>query len=168
MADKLQLREKYTLAKCCHPTTEDEITGYFSFDDHIKVHRTDCQNLSKAEPSRLIDLTWSDIMARDGKKPGADYSELEAADFAILKHHRDYDVDYSLKVARMLKLDKQEVFDRHKKLRAAGLLERVDAVMIQYRKGVVDNKWIKHRNHTYYGLTDKGRLYLEHWLAGES
>ena len=64
------------------------------------------------------------------------------------------------------RLDKQTVFDRHRKLREMGLLERVTATMVRYRKGIVDNKWIKHRNHTYFDLTDRGRKYLHHYLAG--
>ncbi|MFH2037144.1 MAG: DUF2250 domain-containing protein, partial [Candidatus Zixiibacteriota bacterium] len=85
-------------------------------------------------------------------------------DFKIMNHHKIYGVDYSLKVARMLNLDKQIVFDSHKKLRDLNLLERVKELMMQYRKGIVDNKWIKHRNHTYYNLTEKGEQYLTHYL----
>ena len=64
----------------------------------------------------------------------------------------------------MLHVSKQAVFDSHKKMREMKLLKRVEPLMIQYRKGVVDNKWIKHRNHTYYELTDKGNQYLDFYL----
>ena len=50
-------------------------------------------------------------------------------------------------------------------MREMGLLERVEPLIIQYRKGIVDNKWIKHRNHTYYGLTSKGESYLRYHIA---
>jgi len=153
MARDVTLKEKYSLAKCCTPAPEDPIVGYFSFDDHVKVHRHDCPNLAKAEQSRLLTLDWADIVATESEEPGEDFHTLEPADFAILQHHLDYDIDYSLKVARVLNMDKQEVFDRHRKLREAGLLERVEALIVRYRKGIVDNKWIKHRNHTYYELT---------------
>ena len=162
MSRDFTLREKYGLAGCCTPTPEDPIVGYFSFDDHIKVHRRDCPNLAKADRSRLVLLDWAEIVATESEEPGPDFDALEPADFAILQHHLDYDIDYSLKVARVLNMDKQDAFDRHHKLREAGLLERVDALIVQYRKGVVDNKWIKHRNHTYYKITARGRLYLEH------
>lgn len=161
MSEKINLKENYTLAGCCSPTRDDPITGYYSHDNHLKVHRRNCSNLNKAEPDRLLELSWNEIIEADTFRPEKDYDELDDIDFAILKHHLDYDIDYSLMVAKMLKLPKQEAFDRHKKLRSLKLLKRVDAVMVQYRKGVVDNKWIKHRNHSYYSLTEKGKHYLE-------
>lgn len=73
-------------------------------------------------------------------------------------------VDYSLMVAKIIKVSPQLVFEHHRKLKSLKLLERVKKVMIQYRKGIVDNKWIKHRNHTYYRITPKGELYLNFHL----
>lgn len=108
-----------------------------------------------------MDLDWDDILAEADFRPETDYTKLDETDFRILEHHQRYGVDYSLKVARMLSLDRQEVFDRHAKLRDQGLLNRVEPTMIRYRKGIVKNKWIKHRNHTYYELTDKGIAYLD-------
>lgn len=160
------LKERYTLANCCSPTESDQITGYFSYNNLIKVHRHDCTNLDKAEPDRLVQLAWAEIVADSPFQPGDDYAELDATDFAILKHHRDYDIDYSLKVARVLGLDKQEAFDRHRKLRDLGLIERVEALIVQYRKKIAKNRWIKHRNHTYYELTARGAAYLELNLSG--
>jgi hypothetical protein len=165
---KINLKEKYILSKCCSPGLEDRIVGYFSYDDMIKVHRHDCSNLSKSDSERLVDLNWSEIKSEDDFTPGEDYVTLEPNDFAIIKLHREYGVDYSLKVARMLNLPKQEVFDRHKKLRAMGILERVKPLIIRYRKGVVDNKWIKHRNHTYYDLTEMGNRYLDYHIANHN
>lgn len=156
----LRLTDKYSLAKCCSPARGDSIVGYFSFDDHCKVHRADCANLGKAEPSRTLKLEWDQILVPEAERPDEDLAQLSPTDFAVLRHHRDYDIDYSLKVARMLGIEKQAAFDSHQKLRGMGLLERVDATMVQYRKGVVENKWIKHRNHTYYRLTNRGRMYL--------
>ena len=167
MTQTPKLKDKYQLAGCCSPDKSHRIVGYFSYDDFIKVHRADCRNLEKAERERLVDLEWSDILASDEFTPGNEYHELEANDFAVLKHHRDFGVDYSLKVAAMLHLPKAEVFERHKKLRTLGLLIRVEPVMIRYRKGVVDNKWIKHRNHTYYELTETGRQWLEYFETKE-
>lgn len=164
MAAPPKLKDKYTLARCCRPSPEDSIIGYYSFDDVLKVHAVNCPNLNKADPERLVKLIWSDILAEPEPAPENDYNELEATDFAVLRHHRDYDIDYSLKVAAVLRIDKQEAFDRHKKLTESGLLERVPAVMVRYRKNTAPNKWIKHRNHTYYRLTAKGRRYLEHWV----
>ena len=154
------LKDKYSLAGCCHPTQNDSIVGYFSFDDHIKVHRDDCANLAKAAPERIVKLDWTDILALESVQPDRDYQDLDETDFAILKHHRDFDIDYSLKVAQVLGIEKQEAFDRHQKLRQLGLLERVEALIVQYRKKIAKNKWIKHRNHTYYQITKKGAGYL--------
>jgi hypothetical protein len=162
MASRPRLKDKYTMAKCCQPAPGSAIVGYYSFDDILKVHHADCTNLEKADPERLVQLQWPEILAPQEFVPDEDYAALENADFAILKHHLKYDIDYSLKVAAVLRIDKQEAFERHKKLTDSGLLERVPAVMVRYRKNTAANKWIKHRNHTYYRLTDKGQAYLKH------
>ncbi|MBU0984444.1 MAG: DUF2250 domain-containing protein [candidate division Zixibacteria bacterium] len=164
MSESIRLKEPYLLARCCTPGTDQPITGYYSYDNTIKVHRTGCPNLNTTDQERLIALVWEDILAGEVFSPGDDYATLDDTDFAILKLHRDYGIDYSLKVARMLNLDKEDTFARHRKLRDLGLLERVEPLIVRYRKGIVDNKWIKHRNHTYYDLTDRGSAYLDHFL----
>lgn len=159
--NKIYLHEGYKLAGCCNPEPEDAISGYYSHNNEMIIHSEDCPNLHKVEPERIIKLEWKEILAKKPEEPDKDYSELNELDFIILAHHEAYGNDYSLKVARMLNKSKQEIFDSHAKLRNLRLLTRVKPSIIQYRKGVVDNKWIKHRNHTYYDLTDKGRLYLD-------
>jgi len=165
MAEETQLQDGYLLARCCSPAPGDDIIGYHSHTEVIKVHRSDCINLKKTEPARLVTLRWTDIVAAVTFVPGDDYITLDSVDFAILKHHRDLDIDYSLKVAGELGIAKQEAFDRHQNLRSSGLLERVEALMVRYRKKVAAHKWIKHRNHTYYRLTEKGYRYLEYYLS---
>lgn len=166
MTDNVRLKEQYTQARCCAPSPPAPITGYFSHDRiTLKVHRADCTNLLKAPADRLVTLQWSDIMAEEKFSPGEDYAELDELDWRVMKLHREYGVDYSLKVARMLTADKGEVFEAHAKLRKMGLLERVQPLIIRYRKGIVDNKWIKHRNHTYYDLTPRGNRYLDYHLS---
>lgn len=160
----MNLKREYILANCCKPTRGDKIIGYYSFNNVLKVHKTDCPSLLKADPARLVRLDWNDILAPENFRPESDFAELTELDFKILKHHMDWGVDYSLKVAAMHHLEKQTVFDIHLKLREMGLLNRVRPVMMQYRKGIAKNKWIKHRNHTYYELTDKGRDYLDYYL----
>ncbi len=157
---KINLKESYELARCCNPELSNKITGYFSHDSILKVHKVDCANLAKTDQSRLVSLNWNDIIADSSPVPDEDYNELDSIDFKVLAHHDDFGIDYSLVVARQTGISKDEAFKRHTKLRTLGLIERVDATIIRYRKGIVDNKWIKHRNHTYYGLTDKGNFYL--------
>ena len=162
MTDQIRLKEDYTIAKCCNPTQSDEIIGYYSHTNVLKVHCTSCANLAKAEPDRLVKLEWDEILAVDETIDTSEVSaKLDKLDYAILSHHAEYGVDYSHKVARMLGQEKQTLFDRHHKLRDLMLLERVEPRMIRYRKGIVDNKWIKHRNHTYYDLTILGRACLD-------
>ena len=164
----MHLKDKYILANCCKPTGEDKIIGYYSFDNVLKVHKTDCPALLKVDPLRLVPLDWITILAPEDFEPEADYDNLTPLDFRILKHHLEWGVDYSLMVASMLHMDRQIVFDTHQKLREMGLLSRVKPLMMQYRKGIAKNKWIKHRNHTYYELTEKGRNYLNYYLKTES
>jgi hypothetical protein len=161
MSPAPRLKEKYVLALCCAPVPPDLITGYFSHDDLVKVHRHDCTNLAKTDAARLVRLDWPEISAPAEPVLEADFLELDQLDFDILRHHRDFDIDYSLMVAKTLRISKREAFDRHRKLRNLGLLERVDALMVRYRKTTAEHKWIKHRNHTYYRLTDKGVRYLK-------
>jgi len=163
----MNLKDDYILANCCKPQKGDALTGYFSHNGVIKVHKSECSNLNKSDTARLVTLEWDNIIGEEDYKPDPDYNELDKIDFQVLNHHKVYGVDYSLKMARMLNLDKQAVFDSHKKLRDMKLLERVKELMMQYRKGIVDNKWVKHRNHTYYKLTEKGTKYLDYFEKSE-
>ncbi len=167
MASEIKLKSDYQLANCCSPILQDEIIGYYSYNNILKVHKDGCDNLNKAEHDRLVSLKWEEIIITDEYKPDEKYHELDETDFKILKHHLEYDIDYSLMVAKMVQISKQDAFEKHKKLKELKLIERVDAVMVQYRKGVVDNKWIKHRNHTYYRLTTKGKKYTEFHFKSE-
>ena len=163
----MRLKENYTLARCCNPDQSTAITGYFSHDNVLRVHRHDCPNLAKAEPDRLVPLSWDQILDRAVPfTPDSDYADLDSTDFAVLAHHDRFGVDYSLVVARKVNIPRDEAFDRHAKLRSLGLLARVEPTMIQYRQGIAERTWIKHRNHTYYDLTEKGRAYLRHQRSG--
>jgi hypothetical protein len=156
---------KYRLAKCCAPQEGDKIVGFLKQDAEVfSVHRADCPNTDKVPPERLVALNWDDLASDQEPKlrelsPPV-FEQLDATDFAILAHHRKMGVDYAAVVARGTGIERAEVFARHRKLRDLGLLRRVEPRMIQYRKGVVDGKWIKHRNHTYYELTAQGNLAL--------
>ncbi len=162
---RLKLKDGYKIAKCCSPHPTDAINGYYSYNNILIIHKTTCDNLKKAETKRLVPLYWSEILAKEEKELDKDYCDLDEVDFRILQHHVTMGVDYSWMVAATLNIDPEQVFERHKKLKDLKLLKRVDPVMIQYRKNIVDNKWIKHRNHTYYQITHKGEKYLNHFLT---
>jgi hypothetical protein len=164
----VRLKEGYRLAGCCSPRWNDPIRGYFSHDNVIVVHKTSCLNLGKTDQARLLSLSWEEILERDDDEPGEDFCQLDELDFDILKHHEKMGVDYSLMVASILNIEPEQAFERHRKLTGLKLLRRVEKVMIRYRKNVVDNKWIKHRNHTYYEITPKGERYLDFHLSQEA
>lgn len=163
----MKLKEDYRLAACCSPAPPQDIIGYYGHDNIIKVHASGCANTSDAEADRIIPLTWEEITKRDVEfEPDDVYRSLEAIDFRVLEHHAKYGIDYSLVVARKLNISKPEAFERHKKLRDLGLIARVQPRIVQYRKGIASNKWIKHRNHTYYDLTERGKQYLDYYQSG--
>lgn len=161
-----KLKEGYKIAHCCSPRSGDVIIGYYSYNNVLVIHKASCDNLKKTESERLVSLSWEEILEKNKEEePDKDYYELEELDFRILKHHQAMGVDYSWTVASMLNIKPEQAFERHKKLRDLKLLKRVEPVMIQYRKNIVDNIWIKHRNHTYYQLTPKGERYLNFFLS---
>lgn len=62
----------HSYANCCSPIPGDEIVGYVTTGEGVRIHRRDCQNIGQAllnEPNRLVEVTW----------PVADNHEFAAA-----------------------------------------------------------------------------------------
>ncbi len=59
-----------SIAKCCNPTTGDEIVGYISRGRGIIVHRKDCPNLKNINDinNRCIDVEWEAVSPKATKK----------------------------------------------------------------------------------------------------
>lgn len=58
----------YTLAPCCNPIPGDDIFGFLTVNDGIKVHRTSCPNASKLMANygyRILKAQWSSALSRD-------------------------------------------------------------------------------------------------------
>ena len=156
----------YKLARCCSPQPDDDIIGYFKEDGTIALHRSDCRAVKTLRSERLLTVTWAELATKEtppGENDAADeaFGQLDETDYRILKHHEQLGLDYSMMVADELGLEMAVAYERHRKLRSLGALERVEKRMIQYRKHIVKGKWIKHRNHTYYDLTAKGRKWIK-------
>ncbi|CUT07859.1 ACT domain-containing protein, partial [Candidatus Kryptonium thompsonii] len=59
------LRLPYAFAKCCHPVPGDEIIGFVTRGEGIKIHRKDCVNIERLrakDEDRLIDVVWSAVL----------------------------------------------------------------------------------------------------------
>jgi hypothetical protein len=166
MPESLRLKENYRLAGCCAPVLGDEIIGFLKQDSPvISIHRLGCRETAKVSRDRLISLTWDEVTDRNIEfdiSSSPTYRALDDIDFVILRHHKKMGNDYAAVVAKSTGIPRATVFGRHKKLRDLGLLQRMQPVMIQYRKGIVKGKWIKHRNHTYYELTPGGLVITEY------
>jgi len=52
----------YTLAPCCNPIPGDDIFGFLTVNDGIKIHRTSCPNASKLMANygyRILKAKWA-------------------------------------------------------------------------------------------------------------
>ncbi|MFV0479512.1 MAG: RelA/SpoT family protein [Anaerorhabdus sp.] len=68
-----------SLAGCCSPVYGDEIVGYVTKGQGVKVHRTDCPNVVDAT-NRLLEVQWDDSLIQ------GDYE----AHLSLLSHDRNF------------------------------------------------------------------------------
>lgn len=53
---------KYSLAKCCNPVLGDEVFGFITVDEGIKIHRTNCPNATEMMSKygyRIVKTRWT-------------------------------------------------------------------------------------------------------------
>lgn len=54
---------KYEFAKCCNPIPGDEVLGFVSKTEGIKIHRKSCKNIVNLflhDPDRILEINWND------------------------------------------------------------------------------------------------------------
>ncbi|MGB9697242.1 MAG: RelA/SpoT family protein [Ignavibacteria bacterium] len=52
---------KYEFAKCCNPIPGDDVIGFITQTEGIKVHRKSCKNIANLflqNPNRIVDINW--------------------------------------------------------------------------------------------------------------
>jgi (p)ppGpp synthase/HD superfamily hydrolase len=51
-------------SKCCNPIPGDDVAGYITTGEGIRIHRKNCRNLldkAKVEPEKVVSIRWPDV-----------------------------------------------------------------------------------------------------------
>lgn len=54
---------KYSFANCCNPIPGDEVIGFITQTEGIKIHRKNCKNIVNlflVDPHRIVEINWGD------------------------------------------------------------------------------------------------------------
>ena len=70
---------KMSLGQCCLPVYGDDIVGYVTKGEGVKVHRRDCPNMAKMQ-QRLIDVRWEE----------EDNERMYDTNISVLSHDRSF------------------------------------------------------------------------------
>ena len=70
---------KLSVAQCCLPVYGDEIVGYITKGEGVKVHRKDCTNIAD-QHARLIECFWEE----------EDRERLYDSDLVIISEDRNF------------------------------------------------------------------------------
>jgi len=57
---------KYTLAKCCNPIPGDDVFGFVTVNEGVKIHRTSCVNSAELMSQygyRIVKARWSEVQS---------------------------------------------------------------------------------------------------------
>ncbi len=86
--------------------------------------------------------------------------KLDDLEIAVLKYHKHKGCDYSKSLSRVLHIPLQKAFEVHKKLFELGYLEKINSRLTKYKINS-KTKITKHRNHTYYQLSQIGKQFIK-------
>jgi predicted transcriptional regulator len=91
--------------------------------------------------------------------------ELRDLEIKILKYHKIAGADYSKLISHRFGLSLSDAMKIHKKLLELGFLEKVSGSIINYHTKLKNGKYkyVKHRNHTYYTLSRKGKHFIREY-----
>jgi (p)ppGpp synthase/HD superfamily hydrolase len=59
---------KYDYAKCCNPIPGDDVIGFVTLTEGIKIHRKNCNNIINLyllEPERIVEINWGETKGNE-------------------------------------------------------------------------------------------------------